>query len=162
MPLCVCIFICCSYSFMYDRDTQILYGIHHWRIFRSSFRKLVWVGFEPTTTEFRSDALSDWAIRPSVQLALRANFALYIWYKVYYSFDSQLPNNPKLFWLLLLYFFITAITFSAQSYIKQSIMSVRKGFSKKENSKKISVPCDVAGNSSYWPIWSQDTLLYAF
>ena len=50
------------------------YGIHHWRIFRSSYRKLAWVGFEPTTTEFRSDALTDWAIRPWVQLALRANF----------------------------------------------------------------------------------------
>ena len=147
---------------MYDRDTLIFYCIQHWRTLRSSFRKLAWLGSEPKTTEFRSYALSDWAISSSVQLALRANFALYIWYKVYHSFDSQLPNNPKLFWLLLLHFFITAITFSARSYIKQSIMSVRKGFSKKENSKKISVPCDVAGNSSYWPIWSQDTLLYAF
>ena len=50
------------------------YGIHHWRIFGSSYRKLAWVGFEPMTTEFRSDALTDWAIRPWVQLALRANF----------------------------------------------------------------------------------------
>ena len=50
------------------------HGIHHWRIFRSSYRKLALVGFEPTTTEFRSDALTDWAIRPWVQLALRANF----------------------------------------------------------------------------------------
>ena len=48
--------------------------IHHWRSFRSSYRKLAWVGFEPTTTEFRSDALTDWATRPWVQLALRANF----------------------------------------------------------------------------------------
>ena len=38
------------------------------------YRKLAWVGFEPMTTEFRSDALTDWAIRPWVQLALRANF----------------------------------------------------------------------------------------
>ena len=51
-----------------------IYVIHHWRIFRSSCRKLAWVGFEPTTTEFCSDALTDWAIRPWVQLALRANF----------------------------------------------------------------------------------------
>ena len=50
------------------------YGIHYWRILRSSYRKLAWVGFEPTTTEFRSDALTDWAIRPWIQLALRANF----------------------------------------------------------------------------------------
>ena len=42
--------------------------------FWSSYRKLAWVGFEPTTTEFRSDALTDWAIRPWVQLTFRANF----------------------------------------------------------------------------------------
>ena len=28
-------------------------------VFRSSYRKLASVGFEPTTTEFRSDALTD-------------------------------------------------------------------------------------------------------
>ena len=28
------------------------YGIHHRRIFGSSYRKLAWVGLEPTTTEF--------------------------------------------------------------------------------------------------------------
>ena len=58
----------------YSREEKSLYGIDHWWIFRSSYRKLAWVGFEPTTTEFRSDALTDWAIRPWVQLALRANF----------------------------------------------------------------------------------------
>ena len=42
--------------------------------FRSSCRKLTWVGFEPTTTEFHSGALTNWAIRPQVQLAHRANF----------------------------------------------------------------------------------------
>ena len=51
----------------------MVYGMHHWRIFRSSCRKLVWVGFEPTITEFRSGTLTDWGIRPSFQLALRAN-----------------------------------------------------------------------------------------
>ena len=50
------------------------YGIQHWRIFRSSCRKLTWVGFEPTITEFRSDALTDWTIRPWVQLTLAAYF----------------------------------------------------------------------------------------
>ena len=49
------------------------YCIHHWRILRSSYRNLVWVGFEPAT-EFPSDALTDWAIRPCAQLALRAIF----------------------------------------------------------------------------------------
>ena len=49
------------------------YCIHHWRILRSSYRNLVWVGFEPAS-EFPSDALTDWAIRPCAQLALRAIF----------------------------------------------------------------------------------------
>ena len=42
--------------------------------FWNSYRKLAWMGFEPMTTEFRSDTLTNWAIRPWVQLALRANF----------------------------------------------------------------------------------------
>ena len=50
------------------------YSIHDWRIFRSSCRKLSWVRFEPTTPKFRTDAPTDWAIRPWVYLALRANF----------------------------------------------------------------------------------------
>ena len=50
------------------------YGIHHWQIFKSSYRKLAWVVFEPTTTELRSDALTDWTIVPWLQLPLRANF----------------------------------------------------------------------------------------
>ena len=45
-------------------------------LFWSSYTKLAWVGFEPTATEFRSDALSDWAIRPWVQLAIRVQLAL--------------------------------------------------------------------------------------
>ena len=43
--------------------------------FWSSYRKLAWMGFETTTTEFRSENLTDWAIWPWVQLALRENFA---------------------------------------------------------------------------------------
>ena len=35
-------------------------GVHHWRIFRSSYSKLVWVGFEPRTTEFRLHAKADY------------------------------------------------------------------------------------------------------
>ena len=50
-----------------------IYGIHHWRITWSSYRKLAWVRFEPTTTEFCLDALTNWAIRPWIQLTLRAN-----------------------------------------------------------------------------------------
>ena len=40
------------------------YGIHQSRISRSSYWKLVWVGFEPKNTEFFSDTLTEWAIRP--------------------------------------------------------------------------------------------------
>ena len=50
------------------------YGIHHWRIFNSSYRKLAWVRFEPTTNRIPLNALTDWAIRPWVQPALRPNF----------------------------------------------------------------------------------------
>ena len=49
------------------------YCIHDQGIVWSSYRKLAWVAFEPTTTEFRSNDVTDWAIRPWVQLALTAN-----------------------------------------------------------------------------------------
>ena len=53
------------------------YHVYIWysrlKDFWSSCRKLVWVVFEPTTTEFRSDSLTNWAIRPWFQLILRAN-----------------------------------------------------------------------------------------
>ena len=57
----------CSYGNKHELSSYIkvkviyIYGIHHWRILWSSYRKLAWVGFEPTTTEFRSDALTDWS-----------------------------------------------------------------------------------------------------
>ena len=51
-----------------------IYGIHHWRIFWSTYRKLAWVEFEPMTIEFCSDALTNGAISPWIQLALRTNF----------------------------------------------------------------------------------------
>ena len=67
------------------------YDIYHWRIPWSSYRKLAWVGFEPTTTEFHPDALTDWAIKPWVQFALRASVYIYMLLTLYYT--SQ-------FWLL--------------------------------------------------------------
>ena len=78
----VCPFVNCHICFNWSFAQVITllvewidtYGIHHWRIFRSSYRKLAWLGFESTTTEFHSDALTEWAIRPWVQLALGANF----------------------------------------------------------------------------------------
>ena len=43
------------------------YGIHHWRITWSSYRRLAWVRLEPMTSEFCSDALTDWTINPWVR-----------------------------------------------------------------------------------------------
>ena len=39
------------------------YGIHNWMILRSSYKKMAWMGFEPTTYKFCSDALANWATR---------------------------------------------------------------------------------------------------
>ena len=61
------------------------YRIHHWRIFKSSYRKMTWVEFEPTTTEFRSEALTDWAIIPWVQLVLRANFVQLLQFHLFFQ-----------------------------------------------------------------------------
>ena len=38
------------------------YDTHYWRIIWSSYRKLGRVKFESKTTEFRADALTDWAV----------------------------------------------------------------------------------------------------
>ena len=35
---------------------MVFITIHHWRILWSSYKKLAWVGFEPTITEFRSNS----------------------------------------------------------------------------------------------------------
>ena len=50
------------------------HGIHHRRILWSSNRKLASVGFEPTTTEFNSDAVTNWVIWRWVQITFKANF----------------------------------------------------------------------------------------
>ena len=78
------------------------HGIHHWRILWNSYRKLAWVRFEPTTTEFRSDALTDWAIKPWVQLTLRVNLVkltqLHSLFSVKFYFSYCLRQSPRLFW----------------------------------------------------------------
>ena len=48
------------------------YGIQRGKIYWSNNRKLAWMGLEPTTTEFRSDPITGWAIWPSLQLTLCA------------------------------------------------------------------------------------------
>ena len=50
------------------------YGTQHWKTIWNSYTKLARVGFDPTITEFHSDALTDWANRQWLQLGLRANF----------------------------------------------------------------------------------------
>ena len=79
------------------------FGIHQWTTLKSTYRKLSWVGFEPTTTEFYSDALTNWAIMSWAQVALRANFL-------------QLSDFSIVFCLVL--DFISAIAFiSAYTYL---------------------------------------------
>ena len=82
----------------YDMITYITYIYIHmyiyiiyiwysplWMILRSSYRKLTWVGFEPVTTEFGSDALTKWAIRQWVQLPLRASFVQLLQFHLLFS-----------------------------------------------------------------------------
>ena len=89
------------YIYIYIYTCIYIYGIHHWRILWSSSRKLAWMGFEPTTTQFRSDALTDWAIRPSVKLGLRANFVqlpqFHRLFSVTFHFGYCLRQSPHLF-----------------------------------------------------------------
>ena len=84
----------------------ILYNIYmvvttDWRILWSSYRKLAWVGFESRTTEFRSSALTDWAIRPWIQFVLRASFVELLQFhrsfSVTFHFDYFLRQSPPLF-----------------------------------------------------------------
>ena len=59
--------------------------------FWSSYRKLAWMGFEPTTTEFCSNALTNWAIRPWVQLAHRANFVQLLQFHLFVQCSHFIP-----------------------------------------------------------------------
>ena len=73
------------YIYIYIKYLYI-YGIHHWQILWSSYRKVAWVGFEPTTTEFRLDTLTNWTIRPCIQFTLRANFVQLFQFHRLFSF----------------------------------------------------------------------------
>ena len=99
--ICICIYrIYISYMYVYI----YIYNIHHWRIIWSSSsgsRKLAWVGFEPRTTEFRSHLLTDWAITPWVQLALRTNFVQLLQFHRLFAvrvhFGYCLRQSPRFF-----------------------------------------------------------------
>ena len=73
----------CIYIYVYT------YGINHRRIFRSSYRKLAWVGFEPMTTEFRPDALTDWAMYVLFLLIRSSLFFFLIFPCLHYSLISM-------------------------------------------------------------------------
>ena len=79
---------------------NIVYGIHGRSIFRN--RKLTWVGLEPTTTEFHSDPLTDWSIKPQVHFALRDNFVQQFQFHLLKPWFLNLLNllNSCLFWTL--------------------------------------------------------------
>ena len=79
------------FSFLLDeigwfKDNRQIYLQYIWRILRSSYRKLASVGFEPTTTEFLSDTLTKWAIRPWVQVPVRANFVQLLQFHLFHLF----------------------------------------------------------------------------
>ena len=89
----------CFPLYCVNKCTKFVLSICTYTIY--TYRKLTRVGLKLTTTEFRSDGLFDWAIRPWIQLALRAtlysysNFIIcsvlslyniyntYIWYIIY-------------------------------------------------------------------------------
>ena len=79
---------------------NIICDIHRRSIFRN--RKLPWVGLEPATTEFHSDPLTDWSIKPSVHFALRANFVQLFQLHLVKSWFFNLLNllNSCLSWTL--------------------------------------------------------------
>ena len=93
----------CIYVYIYIYIYIYICGIHHWRIISSNCRKLTLMGFEPTTTEFRSDTLTDWAIRSWVKLSLRANFVqplqFHHLFSVRFHFGYGLRQSQLLLWL---------------------------------------------------------------
>ena len=82
--------------------------------FWSSYRKFAWVRFEPASTGFRSDALSDWAIRPWLQLELRVIFVqlLYRFFSVTFFSDIYIYY---ICWFSKLYGLINCSQFSVNS-----------------------------------------------
>ena len=84
---------------------RFIYSIHHWGILWSSYRKLAWVGFGPTVNEFRSDPLTDWAIRSWAQLTLRANFVQILQFHCLFGdrfhFSSFFCQSSHLFFILI-------------------------------------------------------------
>ena len=105
IALFICLFVCFlgrgimnvtfSHICIYIYIHIYIYGIHHWRIFRSSYRKLAWVGFEPTTTQFRSDALTDWAISHEFNSLSEPTFFLLI-HSSFLTYKGYMKDKPVL------------------------------------------------------------------
>ena len=76
-------------------------GIYSWRILWSTYRKLVWARFESTTTEFHSDAPTNWAIKPWLQLAFTAIFVQLLQFhrlfSVRFHFSYCFRQSPRFF-----------------------------------------------------------------
>ena len=70
---------------------------YEWFFEVAKLQKLAWVGFELTSTEFCSDTLSDWAIRPWVQLARRVNFLQLLQFHRLYSIRFYFRELPSSF-----------------------------------------------------------------
>ena len=93
-------------NYMNVAEWADIYGIHHWQILWSSYRKLAWVGFKPATTEFCPDPLTDWALRPRVQLALRANFVQLLQFNCLYTIYKYI-----IYIYIIYYIYITYIIY---------------------------------------------------
>ena len=87
-----------------------IYIYNHWRILWSSYRKLAWVGFEPTVTaDFCPDALTNWVIRPSSVPTFYFNqrFQIFSLYTYIYKYEKK---PTKLFKLQIFLFFSEALS----------------------------------------------------
>ena len=106
----------------------MIYGVYHWRILGSSYRKLAWVGFELMTIEFCSDTLTNWAIRSWVQMALRANFLQLLQFHCLFSarfhFGYWLHQLPCLYWNKFNQKFSWGNYVSVHAYIDSSYLSI--------------------------------------
>ena len=81
-------------------------GVHHWIRIRNSYGKLVWVGFEATTAEFRSDTKANWVMRP---LCKYKYTNIYIYIKTFMSFTKMSKHTSKirhLFYAVCIYIYI--------------------------------------------------------
>ena len=111
-----------------------IYNIHHWSILWSSYRKFTWVEFEPTTTEFCSEILTDWALRSWVQLVVRTNFVKllqsHLLSSAKFRFDYCLCQSSCLLWLkfsggnhMILAEWMIYMTFTTEGFFEVALES---------------------------------------